>query len=152
MTDESTMKLTDFDYLTGDHHLQLLKAALPYVNVPQQRFLSIFVKFQELQRTISLFDEEETATLGICSLDESAPRSPLDMLAAMKPYGNPQEQDFLDMVCNLLQGIRLGSQYQDMRPQDNRPTFEQLRTFLPPEQQNRLDTISMMMQAVQQFT
>lgn len=128
MSNQSTMMLTDFDHLTGDHHLQMLKAALPYINVPEQRFLSIFVKVQELQRTISLFDQEETAALGICSLDETATRSPLDMLYAMKPYGNPQEQDFLELICNLMQGIRIGNQYQD------------------------LDTISRMMQTVQQFT
>ena len=40
-------KLTDLDYLTGDHHLQMMKAALPFLNVPQQRTLSMFVKIQE---------------------------------------------------------------------------------------------------------
>jgi len=129
---DKTMQLTDFDSVTGDPHLQMLKAALPYVNVPEQRFLSIFVKFQELRRTIALLDEEENAVLGICSLGESSRRSPLDMLEAMKPYGNPQEQDFLDMLCGLLQGIQLGNQYQEI--------------------QNRFDTMTMMMQAVQQFT
>lgn len=146
MTDETTMKLTDFDSVTGDHHLQMLKAALPYVDVPQQRFLSIFVKFQELRRTIALFDEEETSVLGICSLEDSASRSPLDMLEAIKPYGSPQEQDFLDMLCSLLQGIQIGSQYQEAYP-GRRSSFEQLRAFLPPDQQDRLDTMTMMMQA-----
>lgn len=42
-------KLTDLDYLTGDHHLQMMKAALPFLNVPQQRTLSMFVKIQELK-------------------------------------------------------------------------------------------------------
>ncbi len=170
MTDETTMKFTDFDSVTGDHHLQMLKAALPYVNIPQQRFLSIFVKFQELRRTISLFDEEETAVLGICSLGESASRSPLDMLEAIKPYGTPQEQDFLDMLCSLLQGIQLGNQYQEMKMQESRTPpstdngaanpspalrrspIEQIKAFLPAEQQNRLDTVTMMMQAMQQLT
>lgn len=174
MNDEPTIKLTDFDYLTGDHHLQMLKAALPYVNVSEQKFLSILVKYQELRRTISLFDEEETASLGICSLGETASRSPLDMLEAMKPFGNPQEQDFIDMICNLMQGFRLGNQYQEMKaasvsdpytgdssvdnstigdnPPPHRPPFEQLKAFLSPEQQSRLDTMSMLMQAAQQFT
>jgi len=162
MNDEPTIKLTDFDCLTGDPHLQMLKAALPYVNVSEQKFLSILVKFQELRKTISLFDEEEAGTLGICSLEESAPRSPLDMLEAMKPYGNTQEQDFIDMVCNLMQGFRLGNQYQEMNADSTtipdaassprRPSLEQLKSFLSPEQQSRFDTMSMLMQAVQQFT
>lgn len=162
MNDEPTMKLTDFDYLVGDHHLQMLKAALPYVNVPQQKFLSILVKCQELRHTLSLFHDDGVSALGICSLEESAPRSPLDMLAAIKPYGNTQEQDFIEMVCNFLQGYRLGNQFQEARgpapdfdasaPPPRKPPLEQLKAFLSPEQQSRLDEIAMLMQAVQQFT
>lgn len=164
MNDEPTMKLTDFDYLIGDHHLQMLKAALPYVNVPQQKFLSILVKCQELRHTMSLFRDEEAATLGICSLDESAPRSPLDMLTAIKPYGNTQEQDFIDMICNFLQGYRYGNQVQEVKSQipaeldssaptpPHKPPFEQLKAFLSPEQQTRFDEIAMLVQAIQQFT
>lgn len=125
MTSETNLKFTDFDSVTCDHHLQMLKAALPYVNIPEQRFLSIFIKFQELKRTVSLFEEEETASVGICSVEKGASRSPLDMLEAIKPYGSPQEQDFLDMLCSLIQGIQLGNQF---------------------------DARSMMMQAMQQFT
>ena len=105
---------------------------------------------------------ERAATLGICSLDESAPRSPLDMLEAIKPYGNTNEQDFIDLICNFIQGYRLSSQFQEMRAQNAAPEpdssspfgrlpLEQLKAFLSPEQQSRLDNITLLMQAVQQF-
>ena len=112
MNEGSTIKLTDFDHLTGDRHLQMMKAALPYVNASGQRFLSILVKFQELRRTVALFDRGEAAELGIMSLGENQRRSPADMLNAIKPYASPQEQDFIDMACNLMEGLRIGSQYQ----------------------------------------
>ena len=35
------LKFTELDYLIGDHHLQMIKAALPYVQVSQQKFLSL---------------------------------------------------------------------------------------------------------------
>ena len=35
--EQQSLRLTDLDYLTGDHHLQMMKAALPYMNAPQQR-------------------------------------------------------------------------------------------------------------------
>ena len=160
MNDEPAMKLTDFDYLIGDHHLQMLKAALPYVNVPQQKFLSILVKCQELRHTLSLFQDDGAATLGICSLDESSPRSPLDMLTAIKPYGNTKEQDLIDMICGFLQGYRMGNQVQEVRipaqesipNQPPKPPCDQLKTFVSPEQQSRLEEIAMLMQAVSQFT
>ena len=112
MNEESTLKLTDFDYLTGDHHLQMVKAALPYVNTSGQRFLSIFIRIQELRRTMELFRGGETADIGIMSVGSAQSRSPMDMLNAMRPFASPQEQDFMDMVCNLFEGLRLGSQYQ----------------------------------------
>ena len=59
--DEQPLKLTDLDYLTGDHHLQMMKAALPYMNVPQQRIFSTVIKIRELQRTINLFRDEQVA-------------------------------------------------------------------------------------------
>ena len=119
MNEDSTIKFTDFDYLTGDHHLQMMKAALPYVNAPSQRILSILVKLQELRRTIALFDSGENAAVGIMSLGEAGRRSPLDMLNAIRPFAGRQEQDSIDLVCNLLEGFRIGSQYQqDMMMQE----------------------------------
>lgn len=179
MNEEQDLKLTDLDYLTGNHHLQMMKAALPYMEVPEQKMLSVFVKINELQRTISLFRDEEVATMGICSLEEK--KSPVDMLKAIKPYGNTAEQDLIDLVSNFLQGGRFnmfpgngfgfGNNDSDASftaaevpvgteipvdhnagPSMKRSPMEQLKNFLPPEQQSRLETMQMMMQAMQQFT
>ena len=40
---EKDLKLTDLDYATGDHHLQMMKAALPYLDIRRQRSLSMFI-------------------------------------------------------------------------------------------------------------
>ena len=81
MPEDPTIKLTDFDCIVGDHHLQMLKAALPYLQVSQQRFLSFSIKFQELQHTMSLLHNEDNAALGICSLPGlSAPDASRDLL------------------------------------------------------------------------
>lgn len=217
MTDESTMKLTDFDYLIGDHHLQMVKAAIPYVNVTGQRFLSFFVKLKELQRTVSLFREEQVGAMGICTAGDGQKGSPLDIMKAIRPYGNTQEQDLIDMLCNFLSGPRMAGQYPDivaaqaqtpsvtddvppteivpeqgvstpiqpygsLRPfpdlsqgrtvpdrvdsgiqpgsaQAQSPavrsmpsTVEQIKNFLPPDQQARLEQAAFVFQALQQFT
>lgn len=115
MPEDPTIKLTDFDCIVGNHHLQMLKAALPYLQVSQQRFLSFTIKFQELQHTMSLLQNEDNATLGICSLPEEAPHSTLDMLEAIKPYGSTDEQGFIDLVCNFIRGSRIGAQYQEIK-------------------------------------
>ena len=111
MKTESDLKMTDLDYLTASPHLQMIKAALPYIHVPEQRFFSMIVKLSELNRTMKLFEQKEDGMVGICSLEENASDSPLDMLNAMKPYGTPEEQEFIDLIVNFLQGSRIYQSY-----------------------------------------
>jgi hypothetical protein len=128
-------KLTDLDYLTGDHHLQMMKAALPFLNVPQQRTLSMFVKIQELKNTFQLFEDGQTAAMGICSLDQPEKTGSVkELLKTLKPYGNPGEQNLIDAANALL---------------DGQTPLEQLRHFLTPAQQTRFETLQMVIAALQ---
>ena len=113
MSNEQTLKMTELDYLTAAPHLQMIKAALPYINIQEQRIFSLLVKIAELERTVQLVGKNEEGELGICSLEEDAPASPLDMLNAMKPYGTEAEQDFIDLIINFLQGSQLYQSYMD---------------------------------------
>ena len=160
MTPKEDFKPTRLDCLTSDHHFQMMKAALPYMSVPQQKMLSMFVKIGELNKTMELFEDEEVAAMGICSLEERS-ATPLDMLNAMKPYGNSKDQDFIDLVTNFMQSSRLYRSYQeapDSSQQNSGPfngfpfSMEQLINFLPAEQQTRMETMQMMIQTMQQFT
>lgn len=159
MNEQPDLKLTDLDYLIGNHHLQMIKAALPYMNVSEQRQISMFVKMNELNRTIELFKDSEVATMGICSLGKQD-STPMDMLNAIKPYGNTEEQDFIDLISNFMQGSKLHSNYQSSMSQDpdapgdnnTKNPLDQIKNFLSPEQQSRIDTAQMMMQVIQGLT
>ncbi|MDO5417636.1 MAG: hypothetical protein Q4F29_10585 [Lachnospiraceae bacterium] len=153
--EKDNLKLTDFDYLIGDHHLQMIKAALPYVQVPQQKFISLLVKGNELMRTAELFQSDGGGEMGICSM-EADKASPIEMLNAMKPYGTRQEQDTLDVIINLLQGFQLRKNYQDASGpshpgQPGGDLLEKLKPILSPEQQARIENIQLMMQTMQAF-
>lgn len=139
---EKDLKLTDLDYAIADHHMQMLKAALPYMEIPQQRSLSLFIKWNELMRTMNFFSENDDGMLSICSLDEEH-TSPSDMLAAIKPYANQREQDVIDILSKLIPG---------RRNRENKSPFsiEQLYSILPPEQQSRFETIQLVMQTLNQ--
>ena len=103
MNPSDDYKLTDLDYLIGDHHLQMIKAALPYLGVQEQKAISLFVKAQELRKTVELFETEEVASMGICSLESSEGTGSLrDLLKAIRPYGNPMERDMIDMAQNFM--------------------------------------------------
>lgn len=156
MNENHDLKLTDLDYLIGSHHIQMVKAALPYMNLPEQKMISVLVKFSELQKTISLFEDEEVATMGICSLN--TPRTPADMLKAIKPYGNTAEQDLIDFLGSFLGQNRTGASANalsgepDSASGTRKPVLDQLKGFLSPDQQSRIETMQMLMQTMQQFT
>lgn len=158
--EKDELKLTDLDYLIGDHHLQMIKAALPYMQISQQRFLSLLVKGNEFMRTMELFREGGEGEMGICSIEQDK-ASPIEMLNAMKPYGTSQEQDMMDVIINIMQGFQIRRNYQEsaaastvtvQEPPSSAVMLEKLRSILSPEQQSRLDNIQLMMQAMQAFT
>ena len=113
----------------------MMKAALPFLNVPQQRTLSMFVKIQELKNTFQLFEDGQTAAMGICSLDQPEKTGSVkELLKTLKPYGNPGEQNLIDAANALL---------------DGQTPLEQLRHFLTPAQQTRFETLQMVIAALQ---
>lgn len=141
---EKELKLTDLDYAVGSHHLQMMKAALPYMEIAQQRTMSMFIKYNELMRTMEFFKDNEDGMLSVCSLDEKH-SSPVDMLKAIKPYANQKEQEMIEIVSKLMQGpIGKG-------PGSGPFPMEQLISLMPPEQQSRMETIQLMMQTLGQI-
>ncbi|MEY8354832.1 hypothetical protein AALB39_15945 [Lachnospiraceae bacterium 54-53] len=178
MDNEQNIHANDLDSRIGDNHLQMMKAALPFMTVSQQRFISYFVKFNELRRTIDLFEDEEVAAMGIGSSGErERSDAPLDMLNTIKPYGTPSEQDFIDVLINVFQGFKLAGAYSESVPSSTVPvqaqdqsegqnknqnthrqnnpfgrmSLDQIKNFMPPEQQARFETMQMMMSAMQQM-
>ncbi len=119
MKHEETPRMTELDCLTAVPHLQMIKAALPYIHASEQRIFSLIVKISELERTIRLFAQDESGEIGICSLEDGDPGTPADMLNAMKPYGTEEEQDFIDLILNFLQAYQLSRAGQDPAWQDS---------------------------------
>jgi len=78
---EKDLKLTDLDYATGDHHLQMMKAALPYLDIRRQRSLSMFIRAREMMHTMEFFRENDDGMMSVCSLESPNP-SVEDMLCS----------------------------------------------------------------------
>lgn len=133
---DDTLKLTDLDFLTGNHHLQMMKAALPYMNLSQQKMFSVFIKAQEMRRTMNLFQQGELSAMGL-STQAKQTATPADMLEAIKPYANTYEQELISLMSSLIKGTAT--------------PMDQLKNLLTPEQQSRIDTMQFMMQAMQQM-
>ena len=67
MTDHTDVKFTDFDYWSSDPHLQMLKAALPFMPPSQQRMFSILVRFQELFHTMDLYGQTDNPSMDFAN-------------------------------------------------------------------------------------
>ena len=127
-----SLKMTELDRLTSLPHMQLVKAALPYIHIPEQRFFSLFVKFRELEKTMQLFADPADGEIGICSVGERDKDSPVDMLKAIKPYGTEEEQSSIDLVLNFIEGSRLYESYWQNMPQTaSFPTSQDIRNDSP---------------------
>ncbi|MGN0158160.1 MAG: hypothetical protein ACI39W_03315 [Brotaphodocola sp.] len=98
--ENNNIRLTELDYMIADPNIQMMKAAVPFMLPPQQRFLSIMIKLQELNRTMALFRGGDVTAMGISSSSPSN-TSPLEMLQAIKPFAGPKEREFIDTLENL---------------------------------------------------
>ncbi len=91
---------TEFDYQMITPQLQMIKAAIPYLPVRQQKFVAFYIRLQEAKRTAELFREGDLSAAGL-SPDPGNPVSPFEMLQAMKPFAGPRERDTIEMLENI---------------------------------------------------
>ncbi|MCI8280580.1 MAG: hypothetical protein HFI76_02505 [Lachnospiraceae bacterium] len=102
MEQENQTNATTFDSLVQDRQLQMLKAAIPYINNANQKTMAFLIKFMELQRTVSIFNNPG-ASMQICSVSEDEEPLPLQMLNALREFCTEREQETIDMLTNYVQ-------------------------------------------------
>ena len=93
---------SDLDSLIQDRPMQMMKAALPYLNNSSQKNMAFFLKFMELEHTVTLFGSTDD-TISICSVPEEDEPRPLQMLTAIREYCTETEQENIDMLINYFQ-------------------------------------------------
>lgn len=147
---DASKELTDFDSLICDHHLQMLKAAIPYLPSQGQQFLSVYAKSMELSKTLSLLHKENVQSVGICSISENK-KNTSDMLNAIKKYCTDSEREMLDLFMNFISAFRMYNSYKEFFPAQNNDNnshpMETLKSMLTPEQKAMFDTYSSILSA-----
>lgn len=141
----------DFDSMITTHTMKLIKTALPYIDISEQRFLSIYLKFSEFLNTVQLFSQK-SAALSACKKESSGNNNFFEMINALKTVCDDSERDTLDMMLNFIQAMQLYKTYSEFykasgefTPNAENTTFnfnnmDVLKTFLTPEQQTMFDT------------
>ncbi len=135
-----------FDSLIQNDRLRILKAALPYVQLSDQRTLSLYVKVLELKNTMELFNKDEE-TLSACSLQKKN-GNVLELLQDIRKYCPPDKQDAIDQILNFANVYQMFQTYQLMtqemeREQHDNPDFDtmdHLKSMLSPEQRSVFET------------
>lgn len=93
------------DEMVSEDSIEMLKAALPYLPVQGQSFVSVFAKFLELKNTLRLFRSASSST-EICAQSREK-SSPLEMLSACSSVCHGHTKEQLDNMIQTLTMIQM---------------------------------------------
>lgn len=99
--------LTVIDQVANQNHLQLVKAALPYLPPSRQRTLSVCIKMMELRNLMSYFDSHPSCVQACAAGSE--PPTPTDILLDIRNYCEGEEQAMVDQWLQMLSTLELYS-------------------------------------------
>ena len=119
------MELTPFDLRTNNPSLQMIKLLIPYLPPKNQRILAIYIKFIELQNTLSSFRIFKNRT-----------HSTEQMLNEIRPYLPIDVFDSIDNILNMLNMMEIMKSMSETNSSDS---SEILKNMLSPEQQSMFD-------------
>lgn len=95
---------TVLDQIANRNHLQLIKAAIPYVNASSQKTISLLVKMMEIQNIIRFYDSGNSRIRGCDTGAQSS--GILDMLTDIRSYCEDEnEQMMIDLVFVVSEGL-----------------------------------------------
>ena len=149
--EQPSKELTEFDSVICDSRIQMMKSAIPFVGPREQRFLSIYVKYIELSKTINLVKNLRPDSLGICSITGKKPSGDnTDFIQTIKKYCTASERETIDMITNMMNAYKMIRLYKETMTSDENNSsdhqdnsiFNILKNQLSPEQQEMFDMYS----------
>ncbi len=99
--------LTAIDQVANRNHLQLIKAAIPYLPPGNQRMFSVCVKMMELQNVAAFYDRSPQC-VSACGSGTEQPGM-VDILSDIRNYCEGEEQEMIDRCLQLLSTLELYS-------------------------------------------
>lgn len=107
--------ITEFDKITTNHSTLMIKALIPFLEPQMQKSLSIMIRFQELQQTLTYFSSPFHQM--------SCSASPDAMMDAIMPYCPPNIKDLINTIKNVMQMSNAFKMYSDM---EQNPAFQEI--------------------------
>lgn len=99
--ESKTKPMTPFDELVSPSDFFYLKLLIPYVPKQMQRFLGIYIKYNEFMNTLhSFYGFPDSDFANIFD-------NPIDIFENLKPYLSPEEFDKFEQIESLLSMIEM---------------------------------------------
>ena len=99
--------LTAIDQVANQNHLQMIKAAVPYLQPQEQRFIALYAKLLELQNVMDFFSES-AKSISASSIEQEHVNL-TDMLNDIRNYCDPAEQEIIDRCLQMFTTMELYS-------------------------------------------
>lgn len=122
MDTKQTDKIAAFDTLYTNNHIQMLKILLPVIGRKQRHKLAVYIKYMELQYTMSLANSSPLS-FNICAESENTSVDFSVLLDELFPFCTEKEQGMIGNLKNILETFK---QYKEMES-----TMSMMKDFFP---------------------
>lgn len=104
MDDNHPDKIMAFDTLFTTNHIRMLKLLLGYLEPPLQGQLAVYIKFMELQYTLSVFHQNPSASFSVCTGYDRGEFT--DLLEEMIPFCDTEEKEKILNIRNMISNLK----------------------------------------------
>lgn len=114
-------KVIAFDTLFCTNHIQMLKVILPYMDNQTQKSMAIYIKFLELNYTISYFKKHPYPLCGCVEREKQA--DIFKMCSELLPFCTENEKKQIEQLRGVFQSMEM---YKEMSQ-----TMDMMKDFMP---------------------
>ena len=143
MEQKDTSQISAFDTLFSNNHIQMLKVLLPYMDNQFQKYLAIYIKFQELQVALNFVRKHPYPLCGCMIRPDDT--DPAQVVKRLLPLCTKEEKEQLNQILKVLHTMEL---MKDFMPEGDSSSpssmTDMLMGMLTPEQKQMFDLFSAM--------
>lgn len=103
MEQKDTSQISAFDTLFSNNHIQMLKVLLPYMDNQFQKYLAIYIKFQELQVALNFVRKRPYPLCGCMIRPDDT--DPAQVVKRLLPLCTKEEKEQLNQILKVLQSM-----------------------------------------------
>lgn len=97
-------RIMAFDALFTNNHIRMLKLLLGYLDPPLQGQLAVYIKFMELQYTLTFFHQNPSASLSVCTGYTRGEFT--ELLEDILPFCEAEERDKIQNIQNMISNLK----------------------------------------------